>query len=228
MRNIFLIFLGLFTFQLNAQFGKGDKSKVLDNYSFAHQVTMQIESTNSKGKNESLNNIKMYLNKNNDYFAAELEMKDSPMGEGKGFSIFDKPNNIMVTLMEGMGMKMGMVLNVDYEKDIEKENNQTFEKTGNKKEILGYSCEEYLFEDDKSFTTVWISNSDDLNIVDAFNAMSSDKNASSKSLPSGVPKGMMMETNTTNKKSKEVVTMKVIDIQKNINKSVATSGYQFF
>lgn len=228
MKNMFLIFLGLFAFQLNAQIGRGDKSKVLDNYSFAHQITMQIETTNSKGKSESLNNVKMFFSDNNSYFAAEVEVKDTPIGEGKGFSIFDIQNNITVTLMEGMGMKMGVVLNVDFENTKEKENNQTFEKTGNKKEILGYTCEEYVFEDEKSITSVWISNSEDLNIVAAFNAMSSDKNASSKSLPAGAPSGMLMETTTMNKSKKDVMTMKVVDIQKNINKTIGTSEYQIF
>lgn len=228
MKNMFLIFLGLFTLQLNAQIGRGDKSKVLANYLFAHEVSMQIENVNSKGKSESLNNIKMFFNENNNYFAAEVEVKDTPFGEGKGFSIFDIQNNVIITLMEGMGMKMGVVLNTDYEDDTENKTNKTFEKTGNKKEILGYTCEEFLFEDDKSITKVWISDSEDLNIVAAFNAMSSDKNASSKSLPTGAPSGMLMETTSINKLKKDVKTMKVVDIQKNINKKVDTNEYQFF
>ncbi|MFN3918185.1 MAG: DUF4412 domain-containing protein [Flavobacteriales bacterium] len=219
-------------------FKSGDKSKVLTEYSFQHNVLMEMESVDKKGKSNGKNNMKMLFNESGEYFGGEVFMDD---GKGNsisaGFTIFDWKNNQMIRLIDNGGMKIGVIMKLDEAQSYvesttstENEKEVKFRKTGKTKTILGYLCEEYIIEDEESTTEMWMTKDVDLNLAQVMGFMGQNqkgKKNSTTTYPKDAPQGFMMETITTNKKNNEKSIMKVIEVNKNKSTSVKTSGYTF-
>jgi hypothetical protein len=223
----------------NNIFKTGDKTNVLPEYTFEHNTLMEIESFDKKGKSNGKNNMRMLFQAEGEYFGGEIMVSDKS-GEGKnstGFSIFDWKNNQMIMLMDGEGMKMGMVMSMDAtqsyieEKAEANEKDVKYKKTGRTKTILGYLCEEYIIEDDESTSELWMTNEVDLNMAQAMGYMGQNqkgKKSSKTSYPKDAPQGFMMEMTSVTKKNNEKTTMKVTEVNKNKPTTVQTSGYKFF
>jgi hypothetical protein len=95
---------------------------------------------------------------NMNYFVKEGKIKIDVQGENEGSMIFDSKDNTMLIMMPAQKMYMQMNMNMNSE-EIEnaKEKENKFRKTGEKKEILGYTCEKWIYKDDESEVESWLT-----------------------------------------------------------------------
>ena len=85
--------------------------------------------------------------------------------DDKSTIIFDSKNSAMLILSDSDGEKTGFAMGIDPEmlaKEVEEYAEESEAdpykayKTGKTKTILGYSCDEYLVEDEKSEAHMWV------------------------------------------------------------------------
>ncbi|MBI0400104.1 DUF4412 domain-containing protein [Cyclobacterium marinum] len=135
-------------------------------YSFTGLAVIEIKSTNKKGKEEDPVNFNSFLTDNSEYYGMEFIDPEGKNDSEKSIIIMDHKNNATVILVENEEEKSSMAFGMDYggmmdnypvDNDGNSLGNGTFEKTGNTKEILGYTCEEYRMESEDSEGTYWIS-----------------------------------------------------------------------
>lgn len=197
------------------------------NYDFDHQVDMRIESFDKKGKSEGVQTMQMYFSDSETHVGVKAIMEGM-----NSVSIIDMTKYQMIMLMDMGGSKMAMAIDFDPSKfatEVETTDDATdvnFRKTGRTKTILGYSCDEYIMEDESSTVEFWVTREEQLDLFKAFGAMgASGKGAGGFSSVTEYPMGMTMEFTSTEKKNGEKTTMQVTKIQRNINYSISTAGY---
>jgi len=197
-------------------------------YDFDHQVDMQIESFDKKGKSEGVQTMQMYFSDSETHVGVKAIMEGM-----NSVSIIDMAKHQMIMLMDMGGSKMAMAIDFDpskFAEEVETTDDATdmsFRKTGRTKTILGYSCDEYIMEDESSTLEFWVTREEQLDLFKAFGAMgASGKGAGGFSGVTEYPMGMTMEFTSTEKKSGEKTLMQVTKIQRNINYSISTAGYQ--
>jgi hypothetical protein len=149
--------------------------------------------------------------------------------------IFDTENNLMVTLTDADGEKTGFAVAFtpeqaetiaeEAEEDTgagETEDAYKAYKTGKTKNILGYTCEEYLIEDENETVTMWVTR--DLNKEMKKTYM---KNSTFTGLFSYAyyTDGVVMEYIIEDRKDGDKSVMTVTDIDLNKKKSFNTMGY---
>lgn len=214
----------------HAAFGMfgASSTELKSNYDFDHQVDMQIESFDKKGKSEGVQNMQMFFSDNETHVGVKAVMEGM-----NSVSIIDMAKFQMIMLMDMGGSKMAMAIDFDpskFAEEVETNDDSTdmsFRKTGRTKVILGYSCDEYAMEDDTNILEFWVTREEQLDLFKAFGAMgASGKGAGGFSSVSEYPTGMTMEFTSTEKKNGEKAIMQVTKIQRNINYSISTAGYQ--
>lgn len=203
----------------------GGKADVKDEYTFQHEVKMQVEGTDKKGKDSYVQDIAIYLSDESP------EVGINTVSEGvKALMVMDMEKLVVVTLMDQEGQKFGITakLNGDMlEVEEDSEDTPDFRKTGNTKDILGYSCEEYLSEDGDYSYQIWVTDEVELDVQQAFGGMAGMKKPPTMVAP-GTPNGMMMEMNSVSKKhEEEKVRMLVTAINENSPHAISTEGYMF-
>jgi Domain of unknown function (DUF4412) len=78
--------------------------------------------------------------------------------DDKGAFIYDASTNKMLVLMDEqkMYMEMPMDMNKMMKESTEKSNGE-FKPTGEKKDILGYTCEKFIYTDEDSKNEMWLT-----------------------------------------------------------------------
>lgn len=157
-------------------------------------------------------------------------MKFSEPGqEGASTVIFDTENSVMLTLGEQDGERTGFAVGFtpDQAEAITQETEEETDayaayKTGKKKKILGYSCEEYLIEDDATKVTMWITDE-----LEGEMKKSYMQNAtfSGVFMQAYNTKGTVMEYISEDKERKEMTVMTVTAVDLNKRNTISTAGY---
>jgi hypothetical protein len=219
----------------------GGKTKYETSYSFPHSARMEMTATEKGGKKTTQSVFDMASNADENVMSMEIISVDGKPQKEKSLIIFDKPNKTMLTLMtDAKGERTGMAMAFD-PAEIEKTmaeaeietgekfdaGNASFTKTGNTREILGYTCHEYAFDSDDSEGTAWITEDADINVATFFGAMGqSDKKSKTVfSSMEGYPQGMIMEMKARDKKSNDTSEMKVLEIDLNSNRTTRPADY---
>lgn len=202
---------------------RGGETKYEDNYSFDVAIIYHINVFKKNGKKKDDSQMEFLINKDNNIIAM------IPVENGKkqeSMIVYDAQNKSVLTLISDKdNNKTGMAMKYDpSEVEINEENDISFEKTDERKDILGYSCQKYLAIDDDAETEYWITDEVDLNMRDVFGVMDHGK---SKNYDFGddYPKGMMMESTTTEKNGTST-TMKIVKLELDSDKEISTEGYQ--
>lgn len=208
-------------------------------YSFDIVSTMEIISTDEKGKTSDPMIMKMHFNENDSYTGTAFISEESRNNEaGEVFLVYDFKNEAMVMLMNSEDGKFSFAYDWlqaaetetvdDLEKDTENLDTNSdayvgYERIGNRT-ILGYECEGYRLVEENSVMEVWVTNDENFGFENVFNA-----NSNSKQLRGNVsdnyPKGMILELNNKNKSNSESMTMRMTNIQKNANINYLMSEY---
>ena len=136
------------------QLGAGS-SKAVYEPSYKFDTYMQMEVSDNEGEKVSYN---AYLTKDGSSYAVIFEDQGA-----KSVIVFDTKNSTMLMLVENDGEKTGFAMGIDPEAfaDMDLDEGDDFEyesfKTGNKKTLLGYECDEYLIKEESSEVRVWSS-----------------------------------------------------------------------
>jgi hypothetical protein len=179
-------------------------------YSFNQSITYDI--SDAKGKEST--QMTFLTNANESYFGIEIISNE----ETKIIQISDSTESI--SLIETGEMKMQTGTSISIDKIMAKNNQQQIDddmditKTGNTKDILGYTCYEYIVKNEEGTSTVWISNDSALEKVQIYQNTSKLK-------------GLMLESSFNNGK-KVISTMVATNINTAANVSVDASEYKAF
>jgi hypothetical protein len=134
-----------------------------NNYSFDAYIQMEITNYKKNGKLDDQVVYDNYLHKQAADYAMEFKDKDVT-----STIIFDSKNSAMLILTDSEGEKTGFATTIDTEAVVDwaeeyaEENEADMDdyrpvKTGRTKVILGYSCDEYLVEDEGSEFRMWVA-----------------------------------------------------------------------
>ena len=207
--------------------------EVEDAYNFDNAVDIELTTFNSN-KTTGEMSMRMLFPSDASYYAMEIiEIKGSKQEVPESITVFDYSSFKVISLMNMSGQKMGFAMDLKESQieewkatEEEKEDNTEFIKTGKTKEILGYTCEQYLISNSDGDGEFWITNDADLQIGLALNAMSQNSKGKSYEMPKDYPEGAILEMNYADKKG-EGMKWIAIAINKNLNRSISTSEYSF-
>ncbi|NHE59973.1 DUF4412 domain-containing protein [Cyclobacterium plantarum] len=199
-------------------------------YSFSGLAVMEINSTDEKGKTQDPILFNSFLSENPDYFGMEFINPESKNASEKAVIIMDHKNQATVMLMDNEDGKSSMAFSIDWQgmmDGVELEEEETspntedfsFEKTGNTKDILGYTCDEYRVMSDEMEGTYWLSQSP---IVGMESFWSKNSPFITKKMKeenqeyfSNLPEGNILEMDFTSKEDQSRTQMKMIEIDTN-------------
>jgi hypothetical protein len=200
-------------------------------YAFTGQAEMEITGTDEKGKADTPIRIRSYLSEDPQFSAMEFFDEESQKEKERSVMIFDFKNNATIMLLEADGEKSSMAFGLDWqnmmeqfeEMEVEDEGEPvdlsdfSFEKTGNTKTILGYSCEEYIAKSEGFKASYWISK-DPISGLQSFWGQNSPfitqkMRAENKTYFESLPEGSLMEMEFVSEEDNTTtnITMKSID-----------------
>lgn len=196
-------------------------------YSFDAYIQSQVTNYKKNGKMDDQVVYDSYVHKESADYAMEFSNDD-----GKTIIIFDTKNSAMLILAENDGSKTGFATSIDPEAVAQKVEDYAeeheidplnYRKTGNTKMILGYSCDEYVVEDEDGEVHMWASEKlgkemrkEWMNNQQTFGAMFAQAYALN---------GMVLEYDFLDKDNGERTEMQIIDIDLNRSHSVSTAGF---
>ncbi|GGF37694.1 DUF4412 domain-containing protein [Echinicola rosea] len=198
-----------------------------DRYHFTGYTDMEITGTDEKGKDIDPVTFRSFLSGDSDFWGIEMENQDKKAE--KTVMIFDHKNNASVLLMENeKGEKNYMAYGMDWTKMMEDAADKEMEetdadatafdivKTGNSKNILGYSCDEYRTDNDEYTAHYWVSTQ----AIEGYASYWSKNNfLFSKKVKQKyqgyydqLPDGDVLEIHYESKEDKSITHMKIIEI----------------
>ncbi|HYW30968.1 MAG TPA: DUF4412 domain-containing protein [Gemmatimonas sp.] len=211
-------------------------------YDFNSVVTYDIE-TLPKGKSSGeILEMTMQFNSGKSYAGSRLVQKDKP-GEGAFNMIFDVPNESMVMLFESDTGKFSMAYSWKEARRYAESQPQSSPPSGGvattqvrsdarplqytklgARRIAGYDTEGYRAEDSEGIADVWVANDPSLNYGRMVGATSSMKGMRG-AMPDAYPVGMLMASETTDKKSGDRTRMTVTSVNTKANVQIDMSKY---
>lgn len=215
-----------------------------DQYNFNSNMIMNIDNYDSEEEEESSIIYTMYFGDNHESFAMRFSGINHETGKDEqSLMIFDMKNDVMLILTESEDQKNGMAfsfasdnLNDDSQDGVISENydtetlsgddidnlNLSFNKTGRTKPISGYSCDEYLWEDETTRAEYWISTDAHFDYSRAYGYM-----GGLQVMASGIAglNGIIMEYNLTDKETDSWSRMVVKEINENTPNTIDVTGF---
>ena len=205
-------------------FGITENAKFDDEYKFDAWFRMQVTNYKKNGKMDDQVVYDSYVDKAGKDYGMEYLNDDS-----RSTILFDADRYAMIILSDDDGDKTGFATKFDpamLEDELDEESEtsdlEPF-KTGKTKKILGYTCDEYLIDDDDYEVHMWISeklgkeiSKEMLNNPNAFGAAFQY---------SRTVEGMILEYDLVYKDDGEKTEMLVTDLDLNKKHSISTAGY---
>jgi hypothetical protein len=200
-------------------------------YNYKGFILMDIQNFDEKGKQEQQTSYSTYFNDSEQTFAMEFVEP----GKGTSIMIFDGERQEMIILSGDGSEKTGLITPLGYNPSTYDSSadsipqdqvwqNPNYKKTGKKKTIAGYSCEEYIYEDEESELIMWVTNDLPADLYARMFSLS----AFSTMGHTGFGQGFTMEWDMKNKESKERSLMTVKEVNKNKQTTINTKGYQLY
>ncbi len=206
--------------------GLSDNVDYKSDYEFDAFIQMEVSEYK---KNEKLDDQTVYdthISKESIDYAMVFRDDDS-----KSTIIFDQENSAMLILADNDGAKTGFAMGIDQDafaeqvEEYEEESGidpYNAHKTGKKKDILGYSCEEYLVEDTASEVRMWVS--EELGKKVRKNMLNNQQTFGAMFTHAYGMNGMVLEYDVMDKDGGKSV-MQVQKIDMNHSHKVHTNGY---
>ncbi len=200
---------------------------VADAYHFTGYSLMEMTGQDEKGENIAPTQVKALFSDSEFVIGMEIELIEKGVKEGTSLIIYDLERNASIILFENEGEKTRIAYGIDLEKmaeGIEVETDEedisdldySWQKTGRTKNILGYTCEEYIGEDEESKAAYWITekpiqgNSSFWGENNPYlNARMKNEN---KDYFKNMPQGNLLEMIFESKTDKSIMQMSVIEI----------------
>ncbi|MEN8230192.1 MAG: DUF4412 domain-containing protein [Bacteroidota bacterium] len=197
--------------------------------SYDFDAYIQMEVSEYK-KNEKLNDHMVYDSYiTKDAVDYAMVFKDD---NSKSTIIFDSKNNAMLMLTDSDGEHTGIAMGMDPEtlaeeaEEYEEESNlDSYKpyKTGKTKTILGYSCDEYLVDDETSEVHMWVS--EKLGKQVRREMLSNQQTFGAIFYHAAYMDGMVLEYDFLDKENGERSVMLVTDLDLNHSHSISTRSY---
>ncbi|MDF1573583.1 MAG: DUF4412 domain-containing protein [Bacteroidales bacterium] len=208
--------------------GLSDNVEYETTYSFDAYIQMEITNYNKNGKLDETMLYDNYLHKKEADYA--MVFRDN---NDQSTIIFDTKNRAMLILSDSDGEKTGFATTIDPEAVAERVEEYAEEeevdldayrpvKTGKTKNILGYSCDEYLVEDEETTDHMWVS--EKLGKEMRKEWMNNQQTFGTMFIHAYYLNGMVLEYDATEKDGERSV-MQVTKIDMNHSHSVNTRGY---
>ena len=214
-------------------FGSGTV-EVKESFEFTSSIDIKVTTTDKK-ENVTVMTMKMLFPENEEYFGMEINSPDNTEEQMPPMKmVYDFESQQMVTMMINSGQKIGMVISINEEElakwvdedDSDIEDMPEWKKTGKTKNILGYTCEQYVFSDNDGSGEAWVSDDDDLNIGYAMNAMANSQDGKNNKGKSDYPDGAILEMTFTSDDG-ETMSWIATEIKTDTHIVIKTEGYQF-
>ncbi|WP_373496307.1 DUF4412 domain-containing protein [Aquiflexum sp.] len=210
--------------------------EVDESYNFTGYSILEMTGLDEKGKPIEPVILKAYLSEDSNITGMEFSEQNKKTNDTY-VMIFDFNRSISITLFENDGQKMRMAYGYDYAamsksidlEEVEDDQNVSFQKTGNSKNIMGYDCEEYLIETDENITNYWVTKTPITGQASFWGQNNPFLTARMKDVNPGLfdnlPVGNMMEAYMKSKKDKSIMEMKVTDLKEDQPKSFQMEEY---
>ncbi len=209
----------------------GGSVDVEDSYSFEHNFVLELVAYDKKGKPSDPVETKILVAEDDQLMGIETNAEGA-----ESMMVYDIKKKQFITMVNSGNEKMGFAMAIK-DSDLDQSDKYdpedvSFTKTGNKKTISGYNCEEYLMTneaDDKYIQTIWVAPDVDGDWVGAMrNMMSSNKKmAKEYALPENYPDGAMIQIISQSTKNAEKSITTVKEMNRNDPQTIKTSGYKF-
>lgn len=196
-------------------------------YDFDAYFQMEISEFNKNEKLKEKTIYDSYVDQDAVDYAMVFTDRDS-----KSTIIFDSKNSSMLILSDDDGEKTGFAMGLDPESFAEEmeENAEEFDtdayqpyKTGKTKNILGYSCDEYLVEDEDSEARMWVS--EELGNKVRKEMLRNEQTFGAAFYHAAYLNGMVMEYDLLEKDTGERTLMQVTKVDLNHSHSISTRSY---
>ncbi|WP_417290151.1 DUF4412 domain-containing protein [Corallibacter sp.] len=199
------------------QVSKSNKSPN-DVYAFTHKYVMQMES-------DSYNTtLTYYLAKNENYFGSTIQSVSTMVN----VMDLDKETLFMFSEAGGTKMLMATSLNInDLADENDDTNNTKIEKTGKTKQILGYSCQEYLITSDDVKANVWVTQNAGVSFPNGFYQVGNKQNTNQQWMSDVNGLVLEMHITDTSKRKPETMKMRCVSLEKEQFK-INSSDYKKF
>jgi hypothetical protein len=205
-------------------FGLSEDVEFEPEYRFDAWFRMQITEYDKKGKEDEQTVYDNYIKKGKPDYGMEFNEDDV-----RSIILYDSERLAMIMLTDDDGEKTGFAMRIDPE-NVEEDEGEEADysslepyKTGNTKKILGYTCDEYLVEDEETEVHMWMSeklgkevSKEMLNNPNAFGAAFYYSRAVN---------GMILEYDVIQKDNGEKTELLVTELDLNRNHSISTKGY---
>ncbi|MHA7128422.1 DUF4412 domain-containing protein [Algoriphagus namhaensis] len=216
--------------------GIGTNVPTADRYEFTGTSTFEVISTDERGKQEEPMELVAYLSQSPQTQAMQIEDKEN--NNGMITMIFDLENNASILLMENSGEKSSFAYALDMDALMANSDEMiaaeyedaefSIEKTGNTKQILGYTCEEYAVKSKDGEGTYWVTQEP----IEGFASFWSENSpfVTTKTQKTyaehfqNMPEGNFMEMHFNSTDGSQV-SMKVTDLQVNSPATFVMSEY---
>ncbi len=215
-----------------------------ESYSFKGIAEMEVNSTDAKGKAEDPARIISYFSNDEQFTGMEFQDESNKKAKEKTVMIFDFKNNATIMLVENEEGKSSMAFGLDWqnlmqhteEMEAMEENEEPidwedlkFEKTGNSKTILGYTCEEYHAQNEEIEAVYWISPTA-IEGLQAFWGKNSpfitqQMQTENQSYFDKLPEGSVMEMNFESKEDKSGSSIKMVSIDEDATNTFVMEAY---
>lgn len=211
-------------------------------YDFNSVVTYDIESLPKGTSSGEVLQMTMQFNRDKSYAGSRLINKNKP-GDGAFHMIFDVPNESMVMLFESDTGKFSMAYSWKDARRYAESQAATSSSGGavatttvrqdarplnyvklGARTIAGYKAEGYRAEDNEGIVDVWIADDPSLNYGRMVGATSSMKGMRG-AMPDAYPVGMLMASETTDKKTGDKTRMTVTSVDTRANVQIDMSTY---
>lgn len=196
-------------------------------YDFDAYIQMEVSEFEKNGNLKEKMFYDSYISKEAvDYAMVFSDKKD------KSTIIFDSKNSAMLILSESDGEFTGFAMGIDPETMKEEMEGQTEEsgtdtyapyKTGKKKTILGYSCDEYMVDDETSVAHMWVS--EKLGEQVRREMLKNQQTFGTAFYYAAYMNGMVMEYDLTEKENGDRTLMQVTKVDLNQSHSISTRKY---
>ncbi len=196
-------------------------------YDFDAYIRMEVSDYNEKGKLKDKMIYDSYINSEAVGYAMVFSDKDS-----RSTIIFDDKNSSMLILSDNDGEKTGFAMGIDKEalsedaeEYAEEPDTKPYDayKTGKTKTILGYSCDEYLIEDESIETRMWVS--EKLGKQVRREMLNNQQTFGAAFYYAAYMDGMALEYSTLDKEDGDRVVMLVTKIDLNQSHTISTTSY---
>lgn len=203
-------------------FGLSDQVDFENNYDYDAFISFEVTHYDTKGEPDESMFYETYVRRKQADYAMVFKEEDVA-----STYIYDADNSAMLVLTDTEGEKSGFATNFKPESwQAEATEGSLADvsmmKTGNTKEILGYTCEEYLTEDEESEVHIWVSEEAGKTIK---SPMLQNQQMGITFAYGGNLEGMILEYEAISKKNKERTIMQVQDLDLYHTHSISTKEY---